>query len=222
MTAKKGLNIKPETKAQKSKLIACIFSGAVILIGLIGMGSGVWMLLQGHNCTRWPTAEGVIRTATISHSKPYRASISYYYQVAGIPYTGTRLAFGEDMARGQRILNRYPVGTKAAVHYLPDEPQLAVLETGVHAGVWNNLGIGTVFALFGWMGLQQTTNPGNQRRLKQQTPILLGGIFVVMGSVVCLTALSRGSSNWIGFGAGVFFVLCGLVLMAFYFRGKVS
>lgn len=129
-------------------------SAFAIFIGAIGIGCGVWTLLQTLKCERWPTTEAVITAATISHSKQENASISYIYQVAGIPYTGNRLASGQDMAHGRWILEKYPVGKKVPVHYSSADPQLAVLETGIHAGTWNYFGVGTGFMLFGWVFLR--------------------------------------------------------------------
>lgn len=105
-----------------------------ILVGVVAIGCGAWNLLRGLRCEHWQATEGVIQTAQMKyHSSKgggtYSASISYQYQVAGIRYTGTRLAFGEmesSSAHARAILNRFPVGKKVPVHHAPDDPELAV------------------------------------------------------------------------------------------------
>ncbi len=146
-----GHNLKP--RRNSSKLVNRFVIAVTLLVGAIGIGSGLWTLFQSVRCERWPTTEGVIKQASIRpFGKRSEASISYNYQVAGIPYTSTRLAFGEDMNRGERVVQRYPVGKNVSVHYSPHKPQEAVLETG-HGGRWTPLGVGTFFVGFGWMFL---------------------------------------------------------------------
>ena len=119
-----------------------IFLGLFILIGVGALGGGVWTLIRSLRCEHWPTTEGVIEQAELKYhssdhgSGSYSASITYDYQVAGVHYPGTRLAFGEmssSSGYAQGILDRFPVGKKVRVYYSPDVPQLAVLETGWQA-----------------------------------------------------------------------------------------
>ncbi len=145
---------------------AYAFAGFFILGGLVALGFGVWNLAWSFRCAHWPTTQGVIQTAKMERHESrnktgttftYSADISYNYQVAGTNYTSTRLAFGEMSSStdyAQRILDRFPVGRKVPVHYSPDDPRLAVLETGVHGGTWICFGVGTVFSLAGWMMLK--------------------------------------------------------------------
>jgi hypothetical protein len=139
---------------------AYAFAGVFIVGGLIALGFGVWNLVWTFRSADWPATEGVIQTASLetrsndnSHVT-HAAKISYTYEVAGTNYTGTRVAFGEMSASAtyaQGILNRFPVGKKVPVYFFPNDPQLALLETGVHGGTWICFGVGTVFELASWM-----------------------------------------------------------------------
>jgi hypothetical protein len=216
-----------------------MFLWLFILIGAIAIGCGAWTLLRSLRCARWPITEGTIEAAEMrrqsgSHgSDTYSANITYEYHVADVHYESTRLAFGamsasSEYARG--ILNRYPVGKKVPVHYGPGNPELAVLETGIHGGTWIALGVGTVFVLAGWMFLQvsssanragQTTPTTQSNAGLQQPPILMGVIFMLMGSFVFFMEPSRGTPHWILYAVGGFFVLMGLFLLALHLQNKL-
>ena len=166
-------------------------------------------------------------------SDTYSAEITYEYHMADVHYESARLAFGTmsasaGYARG--ILNRYPVGKKVLVHYDPGNPELAVLETGVHGGAWIALGVGTVFVLAGWMFLQlsspanragQTAPTAPANAGLQQPPLLMGVIFVLMGSFAFFMEPLGGTPRWIVYAAGGFFVLTGLFLLALHLQNKV-
>jgi len=237
----KAPNIKPETRPDRSKRDTRAFCGLFMVIGVIAIGCGAWTFLRSLRCEHWPTTEGVVEAAEIGvqsgsdsdSGDTYSANVSYNYQVAGIRYEGTRLAFGamsasSDYAQG--ILSRYPVGKKVLVHYAPDHPELAVLETGIHGGTWIGLGVGTVFVLFGWMFLQvssaanraEQTTPAAQSDVGlQQPPALMGVIFMLMGSFVFFMEPSSGTPRWVVYAAGGLFVLTGLFLLAYRLQNKV-
>jgi Protein of unknown function (DUF3592) len=221
---------------QPSRGVVTVFLGLFIVIGAVAFAVGVWNLVRSIRCESWPTAEGTVDRAEMTyhsskHGGTYSADISYHYQAAGAYYSGKRLAFGSmssssSYARG--ILARYPVGAKVQVHYSPDDPELAVLETGIHGGTWICLGVGTVFMLAGIMFLQivrkalsesqYTYAPANT---VQNPPALMGVIFVVMGSLVFFMTPSAGASRWVVYDAGGMFVLAGLCLLASRLQNKL-
>jgi Protein of unknown function (DUF3592) len=233
--------------AQPSIRSTRLFCGLFILMGVGAIGAGGWILVQGLRCEFWPTTDGVIQTAEMNYHSgnhggvTYSADVTYKYQVAGVNYTGTRLAFGQMSSSSEyarRILDRYPVGQKVSVHYSPGKPEQAVLETGIHGGTWLCLGVGTVFVLAGVMAMQllaaRPTVPGKAgtpppatspddtgRAGLQKPPILMGVIFVLMGSFVFFMEPSRGVPAWIVYAAGGFFVLCGLLLLAYRLQNQL-
>ena len=213
--------------------LARLFPGVFILIGLIVLGFGVWNLMRSLGSEHWPVVNGTVQSATMQrHSSSkggstYSAELAYDYEIAGSHYTGRRLAFGtmsSSAAYAQGILNRYPVGQKVAVHYSPDDPNMAVLETGIHGGTWLCFGIGAVFVMAGGLFLQITaaairaskTSDGVRTATvtTRQPPVLMGLIFIVMGSFAYFMNPAPGVPQWIGYTAGSVFVFAGLFMLA--------
>jgi hypothetical protein len=239
MLAQKTPSIKLAKVRQPSNRGTRMFLWLFIVIGVVAIGCGAWTLLRSIRCARWPTVEAVIESAEMGRhpgnhgGDTYSANISYNYQVAGIQYEGTRLAFGEMTTSpeyAQGILKRYPVGKKVPVHYDPANPELAVLETGLHGGTGIAFAVGTVFVLAGWMFLKvfssaHAAQPASQATQSdvglQQPPILMGVIFMLMGTFTCFMQPSDGTPSWIGYAASAFFVLIGLFLLALHLQNKV-
>ena len=153
----------PQPSVRRPSIVLQIFLSILILAGVVVVGRGVWNLFCGLRCESWPTADGVIDQAEMnSQTNPksgvtYSADLSYHYQVAGISYSGTRLGFGmmfSTATYAQRILDRYPIGARVRVHYLPGDPEQAVLETGIHGGIWFSFGVGAAIILLGYLTLQ--------------------------------------------------------------------
>jgi Protein of unknown function (DUF3592) len=227
----------PQTSNRGVPVSLRIFLCLFILAGLAGLGAGVWNLYRGVRCESWPTAEGTVDRAEMTyHSSKnggtYSADISYHYQAAGAYYSGKRLAFGamsSSSSYAQNILARYPVGTKVQVHYSPDDPELAVLETGVHGGVWIEFGVGAVFVLVGAMFLQlfrkaaaaQDAPAPTDAVVPQKSPALAGVIFIVMGSFPFFLQTSAGVPQWVGYAGGGMFISVGLCLMTSGLRNKI-
>lgn len=107
----------------------------------------------------WPTVEGKVleskvethqRSHTISDGgkakEPlHRLRLRYQYTPPGTRYRiGTRVSFGDNGSTERHevevLAARYPVGAPVTVHYSPDDPKLAVLET--RGGPVNHLFIG--------------------------------------------------------------------------------
>ena len=228
----------PQLLNRRVPVVLWIFLSLFILAGLGGVGAGVWNLYRGLRCESWPTADGVVDRAKMKfHSSSkggvtYSADVSYHYQTAGTYHTGARLAFGtmsSSASYAQDILARYPVGAKVQVHYSPDDPELAVLETGVHGGVWIEFGVGTVFVLVGlmFMGLFRRAAAAQNAPappvavVPQKPPALMGVIFIVMGSFPFFMQTSNGVPQWIAYAAGGMFVSVGLYLMTSGLRNKI-
>ena len=71
-----------------------------------------------------------------SDSSTYHAEILYSFTVDGEPRSGNRIAFGDygssNPSHAQEIVNRYPVGKAVRVSYLPGQPDVCLLEPGLH------------------------------------------------------------------------------------------
>jgi hypothetical protein len=143
--------------AASPKVFPKTLSWSFILLGLLAVSCGLWALVQSLRSEHWPTTEGLILTARLQQDSSrrgthYSADSSYEYWVEGARFVGARILFGPRstaVGDAQQVLNQYPIGEKVVVHYLPSDPQVAVLETKIHGGAWFFLGLGTFFALAG-------------------------------------------------------------------------
>ena len=125
---------------------------AVIFFGLCSL----WMIFmtwdnwrQANRAKQWPTVEGVVVASKTESYKTrpgsasqgalvtmYQPMVEYSYVLQGREYHSTQVSFGPQVAtQGQETAAqkaaRYPAGAKVAVHYNPEHPTVAVLETGV-------------------------------------------------------------------------------------------
>jgi hypothetical protein len=131
-----------------------------IVAAVVMFGFNFMDMLHGLQSEHWPVIEGTIQSAAINrHSSGkgghyYGADISYDYQVEGMKFSGDQLAFGDISwfeRANEAILARYPVGKKVQVHYSSNNPQLAVLETGIVGETWLTFVVSISFILAGTM-----------------------------------------------------------------------
>ncbi len=233
--------------AQMSSRGAQAFCSLFIVIGLVAVGVGVWLLIKSLRAEHWPVTDGIVQSAEMkSHSGnhggiTYSAEVTYSYQVAGATYTAGKVAIGQMSSSAeyaQGILNRYPVGKKVSVHYSPDDPPDAVLETGIHGGIWICLGVGTAFTLFGILFLQiqraalraqmpgappsssVTVRPDGSVTLNKP-PVLMGVIFLLVGIGLCFVPPEHDKPGWLMFAVGGMFASGGLLLLLYRLENKV-
>jgi hypothetical protein len=93
----------------------------------------------------WPTVPGRIVRSEIRGNRAanglpgFRALIRYAYVVDDEEYEGREVSGGEFPYRSARNANRrvaaYPVGELVTVRYSPDDPEVAVLKTGMSVDV---------------------------------------------------------------------------------------
>ena len=224
-----------------------LFCWLFIVIGLVTAGVGVSMMLKSFRTEHWPVTDGVVQSADMkSHSgskggTTFSAEVTYSYRVGDISYTGDKIAVGQmssssEYARG--ILNRYPVGKKVSVHYAPGEPSEAVLETGIHGGVWICLGVGTAFTLFGIMFLQiqraaaRAQLPGTPQSSSvkvlpdgsvttDKPPVLMGVIFLLAGIGISFVRPDSDKPGWLMYAVGALFFCGGVMLLLLRLENKV-
>jgi uncharacterized protein (TIGR03435 family) len=233
--------------AQVSNRGTRLFCLLFVVIGLVAVSVGVSMMIKSLRTEHWPVTDGVIQSAEMkSHSgskggTTYSAEVTYTYQVAGTGYTGDKVSIGQmssssEYARG--ILNRYPIGKKVSVHYQPGDPSEAVLETGIHGGTWICLGVGTAFTLFGIMFLQisrataKAQMPGapqspsvkvlpDGRVTMNKPPVLMGVIFILMGSFIPFGDPAKGVPHWMLDVAGGIFIAAGIAMLLVRLQNKI-
>lgn len=219
-------NVRRETKGASPKpgmppsrpFATQFFLWAVIFAGAVGTGFGIWSFLLALQAESWPQTKGVIKDVGISRYKQKVAHISYWYTVAGVPCFSSRFAIGENLSHGQWVVDRYPVGKEVDVFYSPTEPQLAVLEPGVHGGTIAGLIVGSVFVLGGWGFLL-----AYKIHQPAQTPIFLGAVLILFGSLTtCRAAMLGRPVNQIGYIGGALLLLSGGLLLGYQIRNQRS
>jgi len=101
-------------------------------------------------CHDWPSVSGTIVSSGIRETTEwkrkgiktgrdrtlYLPNVLYNYEVQGNKYRSYRVFFEGaedyfDPGNAREIVSRYPSGKKVSVYYNPENPQFAVLETGV-------------------------------------------------------------------------------------------
>jgi hypothetical protein len=125
----------------------CI-GGVLLLIGVGLVAFAARNQRRADESKAWPTSQGRIlesklveSTSTDSdgmESTSYTPTVRYSYEVAGKTYESDRLNRGAAMGLGlgaaRNIVGRYPAGATATVHYNPDSPAEAALETTAQGG----------------------------------------------------------------------------------------
>jgi|WetSurMetagenome_2_1015567.scaffolds.fasta_scaffold311555_2 hypothetical protein len=117
------------------------------LVGLAGLG-WTWRSVRRANASEtWPAVEAHILNSRIEVEREgfsdthYGGRITYYYpqvlyeyEVRGLKYQSTRLLFVQvnyTRAEAEAAIARYPAGGQAMAHVHPENPRLAVLESGL-------------------------------------------------------------------------------------------
>lgn len=126
----------------------------MILFGLVFVIVAITSRNKAKAAESWPVTQGQILFSNIeSHtstdsdgdtSTSYEVKVDYSYDVMGSPMKGQRISYGatgSDYNSAKKIADRYPVGSSVTVHYNPEKPSDAVLETTARGG--------TVFLIVG-------------------------------------------------------------------------
>lgn len=129
--------------------------------------------------------------------KIYRARISYEYSVDGVTLTGTRIAYWNkrikikndakigtgtsngkrkaqrivDLTQAHSIVDRYPKGKAVSVYYMPDNPEICMLEPGLALQAFVAPTVG-VFMLFigGVIAWGAIAGDGDKQNKRKQSP----------------------------------------------------
>lgn len=97
-----------------------------------------WNLARAHASRRWPTVPGVVQEDGVERRQNsyvilYKLALRYCYEVGGTSYEGDRVQFGPARVTARELIEglakKYPPGAKVDVHYDPNDPSTAVLET---------------------------------------------------------------------------------------------
>ncbi len=149
-------------------------------MGVIGIGVALLVFYLGYNemkliweCSDWPSVSGTIISSDIRETTEwerkgiksgwdrtlYLPNILYNYEVQGNKYRSYRVFFADDEkfctdpGNAREIASRYPSGKNVSVHYNPENPQVAVLETGIKFSHLFFPATGILFILLGLWAL---------------------------------------------------------------------
>jgi Protein of unknown function (DUF3592) len=144
--------LAPGHARNKALVAVCILAGIGVLIyGLLNVAGAI-------ASRSWPTATGQVTASTVTRgssggggttrSSGYKPHVEYTYRVGERDHHGSRIAFGNDIAKSQsharQIADRYAVGTAVEVAYDPNDPANSALETGLSLESFAVPGFGVV------------------------------------------------------------------------------
>lgn len=139
-----------------------LFGGLVIiLLGLILVIVAIVNRNKAKAAEAWPVTPGQILSCKVERhistdsdghtTTSYEPKLEYSYSVMGTPMQANRISYGSvktNYKSAQKLADRYPVGAQVSVHYNPEKPAEAVLETAAR-GNTAGLVIGIVLLLMG-------------------------------------------------------------------------
>jgi uncharacterized protein DUF3592 len=134
--------------ASLSLILTVCIGGGIALIGAGLLIFGWSQSRKGNSAQNWPITTGTIVSADLSqqsrrnqqgyHDVTYAPVVEYTYEVNGQTYRGDKISSGwtvsYNLSMAQNKMNKYPPGTKVDVHYNPNNPAEAVLETRSTSG----------------------------------------------------------------------------------------
>jgi len=147
-------------KLIKTQLLVLI--ATILIFTLAAIGVYTMDIVSSTRATAWPTSEGTVTysgaSRGCSNSASFWPKVRYQYSVAGQPYIGERLVFGnigcgaKDDA--ESIVQKFPVHSNVIVHFNPQDPGDSVLPVGrvldeTWLGIYTLAGIFAALSLFG-------------------------------------------------------------------------
>lgn len=154
---------------QPSRKPAILMGLGFLLAGLALILFGSWMASTAKVADTWPTVQGKVLSADVrsphksgSSSQSFHLEVEYEYTVDGKRYTSNRYQLGSgpshgnhgDVESAKADAEKYPVGSEITVHYHPENPHSAVLQTGVSWGGYVPLILGVPFFTLGLLLLR--------------------------------------------------------------------
>lgn len=123
------------------------------MVGPAALVVGIWVIISSRRGSAmakssrdWPTAPGTIISSGMSRTldqrdtnfdqgpnfSNFRPKVEYTYTVEGHAYTGDKIVLGAYSTSRQDVsemVSRYPAGAVIEVHYNPEDPWEATLDT---------------------------------------------------------------------------------------------
>jgi len=146
-----------------------------LLMVFLGVGLAVAVVIGYRVCRvaltyRWEATECTIVSSGIhpqnSRTRPHRVEVRYAYKVDDVPYNGATYRLGYEgsssLAEAQRLLRRYPRGSKDTCYVHPSDPERAFLK---HEGLWFGLVLilPLILVALGAAGIRSGGSAGRRR-----------------------------------------------------------
>ena len=124
---------------------------------------GIGFIREASAAKKWPMATGEIKTVNLVREVErngatkvvtHHLTISYGYEVDGIPYFGDRYSLGDGSTASKRFhekskaiaeKNKYPIGDAINVFYKPTDPSFSILKPGINFGTCVPIVLGFIF-----------------------------------------------------------------------------
>ena len=140
-------------------LLLTILCGVMVLAGLVTLSRAVHGHMKARRAEGWPTVEGKIISSELqTFGSGTRAQctprVLYQYTVDGTVHSSEQIgvigvAGSWRQSDAKATVERYSPGATVTVHYHPDDPDWAVLETSDPGKFWVLLLTGTVCLIVG-------------------------------------------------------------------------
>ena len=138
-----------------------LFGIAFLALGITIVIAEFRRLQRARGSALWPRVGGRILSTSVHPGSIRRGdqapNIRYEYEVRGQHYESAQLdltgRFGGTPGRVAQALVRYAPGQKVRVHYDPEDPSQAVLETSVDPSLYFRIAFGVAIAFLGFIFL---------------------------------------------------------------------
>ena len=134
----KVLDAIPLKYKPSSPFVDFLLVGTVAFpLGIVVLISGLDDVVHAMRSATWPTTKGKVLTSEVEHTfgkgPHFMPVVSFEFQAGGQRYESTTRHFGQHKLRlassADDVIRSYPIGSEVTVHYDPDEPATAALET---------------------------------------------------------------------------------------------
>ena len=143
-----------------------LFSIVFLIVGIGLSLYGITIVKDARESSSWPTVQGTVMSSKVVSERHttgtgskrrtsilHGADVRYKYIVGSYEYSSNRISFSDyksgSKKRAQKIADRYSRGTTVNVHYDPNIPGDAVIETGTSLSSFIPLGSGFIFFIVG-------------------------------------------------------------------------
>jgi hypothetical protein len=154
-----------------------IFPLIFVIVGALVLYFGFRDLQRAKASAAWPTAQGMVQRSSVEYHRgskgggTYHAEIMYEFTVDKTTFSGADVAFGDygssNPSHARRIVNKYPQGKRVPVYYMPENPDVCVLEPGLKGQTWVLPAVGFIFFAIG--NLMVIFLPRTMRRKETDT-----------------------------------------------------